>query len=298
MSISLALGDLKEVTLPSGTVRYRERGSAERGSAEPLLFVHGALVTGDLWRLVVPELSSRYRCITPDWPLGSHQPAMSPDADLSPQGLGRLIVSFLDALRIESATLIGNDTGGALCQIVATEHASRVSRLVLTDCDAFDIFPPRMFAYLKWLARMPGGLFMVAQSMRLGVNRGLPIAFGWLSKRPIPNDVMEGYVRPVISDAGVRRDASKLLRGLDPKVTEATARRLADLRIPTLIAWAREDRFFPFSYGERLAATIPNARLEPIDDSYTFVAEDQPERLAQLIGAFLASGVREEVQPA
>ena len=294
MSISLALGDVKEVVLPAGTVRYRERGSGE-----PIVFVHGALVNGDLWRHVVPELSSRYRCITPDWPLGSHQPAMASNADLSPPGLARLIVAFLDALRIESATLVGNDTGGALCQIVATEHAQRVSRLVLTDCDAFDIFPPRMFAYLKWTARLPGGLFLVAQSMRLGINRGLPIAYGWLSKKPIPNDVMEGYVRPVIADAGVRRDSTKLIKGLDPAYTEAAGRKLADLRIPTLIAWAREDRFFPFSYGERLAQTIPNARLEPIEDALTFVPEDQPERLAELIGSFMASApAREEVQPA
>jgi len=295
MSISQGLGELKEVALSAGTLRYRERG---RG--DPVVFVHGALVNGDLWRDVVPLLADRYRCITPDWPLGSHEIAMAPDADLSPPGLARIIVSFLDALGIEKATFVGNDTGGALCQFVATEHPSRVSRLVLTDCDAFDIFPPRMFAYLKWSARIPGAIYLTAQSMRLRPNRRLPIAFGWLSKRRIPDEISDAYVRPITSDAGVRRDATKLLKGLDPKYTIAAAGKLADLRVPVLIAWAREDRFFPYRHAERLAQVIPNARLEPIEDSLTFVPEDQPERLAGLIGAFLEStaGSPAEAQPA
>ena len=295
MSISQGLGELKEVALSAGTLRYRERG---RG--DPVVFVHGALVNGDLWRDVVPLLADRYRCITPDWPLGSHEIAMAPDADLSPPGLARIIVSFLDALGIEKATFVGNDTGGALCQFVATEHPSRVSRLVLTDCDAFDIFPPRMFAYLKWSARIPGAIYLTAQSMRLRPNRRLPIAFGWLSKRRIPDEISDAYVRPITSDAGVRRDATKLLKGLDPKYTIAAAGKLADLRVPVLIAWARKDRFFPYRHAERLAQVIPNARLEPIEDSLTFVPEDQPERLAALIGAFLEStaGSPAEAQPA
>lgn len=295
MSISLSLGELKEVALSAGTLRYRERGSGE-----PIVFVHGALVHGDLWRNVVPLLSDRYRCLTPDWPLGSHEIAMAPDADLSPPGLARLIVSFLDALGIEKATLVGNDTGGALCQIAATEHPSRVARLVLTDCDAFDIFPPRMFAYLKWSARIPGAIYLTAQSMRLRPNRRLPIAYGWLSKQRIPNEISDAYVRPITSDAGVRRDATKLLKGFSPRYTQEAARKLADLRVPALIAWARKDRFFPYRYAERLAQVIPDARLEPIGDSLTFVPEDQPERLAELIGAFIESTAisPKEAQPA
>ena len=55
--------------LPQGTIRYRERGTGE-----PIVFVHGALVNADLWRKVVPELAKDFRCIAPDLPLGSHEP--------------------------------------------------------------------------------------------------------------------------------------------------------------------------------------------------------------------------------
>ena len=54
-----------------------------------------------------------------------------------------------------------------------------------------------------------------------------------------------------------------------------------------LVAWAPEDRFFKLRYAERLAAEIPGARLERIEDSLTFVPVDQPERTAELIADFV-----------
>src|SRR5438874_10453979 len=111
MSVSKALGDPKEAKLEQGTIRYRERGTGE-----PIVFVHGLLVNGDLWRKVVPELANDFRCITPDWPLGSHEVPMSHEADLTPTGLAKLIADFLAALALENVTLVGNDSGGALSQ--------------------------------------------------------------------------------------------------------------------------------------------------------------------------------------
>ena len=143
MSISPALGERKEVSLPQGTIAYRERGSGE-----PIVFIHGLLVNGDLWRKVVPELSKDYRCIVPDLPLGSHDRPMNEDADLSPYGVAKLIDDFLAALDLRDVTLVGNDTGGAFCQIVVTRHPDRIGRLVLTPCDAYENFPPRFFKYM------------------------------------------------------------------------------------------------------------------------------------------------------
>src|SRR5688572_25726708 len=109
-----------EVHLPQGTIRYREDGTGE-----PLLFVHGVVVNGSLWRNVAGPLSKDFRCIVPDWPLGSHEVPMAPDADLSPTALAQLVVDFMDALGLEQVTLVGNDTGGAICQLVAANHPDR-----------------------------------------------------------------------------------------------------------------------------------------------------------------------------
>jgi pimeloyl-ACP methyl ester carboxylesterase len=288
MSVSQALGETREIALEQGTIRYREQGSGE-----PIVFVHGFLVNGDLWRNVVPELSKDFRCITPDWPLGSHELPMKPDADLSAPALAGLIADFLAALDLRNVTLVGNDTGGGLCQLVVTSHPERVGRLVLTPCDAFDNFPPRFFRIVLAPAALPGGAWALMQPMRLLPLRGTPIAFGWLSKHGIDRDASDSYVRPSLSNRGVRRDVRKVVRGIHPKYMLAAAERLGDFDRPVLIVWTPEKDFFPWEHAEKLAATFPNARLERIEDSYTFVPEDQPERLANLIAEFVREPMRQ-----
>jgi pimeloyl-ACP methyl ester carboxylesterase len=281
LSISSQLGEQKQVSLPQGPIAYRERGTGD-----PIVFVHGLLVNGDLWRKVVPALSKDFRCITPDWPLGSHELPMNADADLTPPGIAKLIDDFLAALGLENVTLVGNDSGGAISQIVATEHPERVARLVLTPCDAFEVFPPPMFRYLGLVARIPGAMFELAQSMRIRPLRRLPIAFGWLTKKPLEREISDSYVRPSMSNGKIRRDTKKFLNGTSPEYTLAAARKAVGFARPVLIAWAGEDRFFAPELGQRLAAAFPNARLEVIDGSRTFVPEDQPDRLVELISAF------------
>ena len=282
MSRSSALGDVKEIQLPQGTIRYRERGSGE-----PVVFIHGLLVNGDLWRKVVPGMAGDHRCITPDLPLGSHDVACRPDADLSVPGLARLIADFLDALDLRGVTLVANDTGGALTQVVVTRHPDRIGRVVLTSCDAYDNFPPRLFRPLLALASVPPLLHAVVWPLKLRPLQRLPIAFGWLAKRPIDPIIQDGYLEPFFADADVRRDCVKVLRGISPVHTEAAAERFGGFDRPVLVAWAAEDRLFPVDYARRLVSAFPNARLELIPDSYTFVSEDQPELLVKLISDFL-----------
>ena len=271
-----------EVHLPQGTIRYREDGTGE-----PLLFVHGVIVNGDLWRKVVPQLSKDFRCIVPDWPLGSHEIPMSPDADLTPPGLARLVIEFMDALGLETVTLVGNDTGGAICQMVAAEYPDRVARLVLTSCDLYDRFPPPLFKPLAKIVKLPGALWLVGQTTRPRFAQRLPIAFGYVTKRLPPPEVIDSYLAPGRSSRGVRRDLAKVFGSVDARYTLEAAEKLKGFEKPVLLAWAGEDKLFPLEYAERLAAAVPNGTLEVIPDSYTFIAEDQPERLAEVIGAFV-----------
>lgn len=275
------------VELSAGTVAYSESGPAD---GRPIVFIHGAFVDGTLWRKVVPELAAGpeggLRCIVPDLPLGSHRTPMREDADLTPPGLAALIAEFIAALDLRDVTLVGNDTGGALSQLVATRHPERLGRLVLTPCDAYENFLPPAFRYLQVLARIPGGIASVAASMRIPAMRRTPLAFGWLAERPIPADVLAGWTAAITSDRDIRRDARKVLRGISSRYTLEAAARLREFDGPTMLAWATEDRFFKPAFAERLAADIPGSRLEWIEDSRTFVSEDQPERLAALIREF------------
>jgi pimeloyl-ACP methyl ester carboxylesterase len=272
----------KAVELDAGRIHYRESGS---GPA--IVFAHGLLVDGTLWRKVTPLLADRFRCVVPDLPLGSHREPMRPDADLTPPGVARILADFLASLDLQDVTLVGNDTGGAISQIVAANHPERLGRLVLTPCDAYENFLPPFFRPLQYAARVPGLLTALVQPMRLRVLQRGPLGFGLLiSPDAIEPDVLDSWIRPFLSDGGVRRDTVEFLRSISNRYTLEAAEKLRRFDRPTLIAWAPEDRFFKLRYAERLAAEMPNARLVRIENSRTFVSEDQPERLAEEIATF------------
>ncbi|HEV2999444.1 MAG TPA: alpha/beta hydrolase [Solirubrobacteraceae bacterium] len=264
---------MNSVELAHGTVRYRDEGEGR-----PVVFVHGILVNGLLWRRVTPRLDG-VRRIVPDWPLGSHEVPMRPDADLTPPGLARMIADFLDALGLDDVVLVGNDTGGALAQIAAANHPERIGALALTPCDAFENFLPPLFRGLQVAARVPGALTAFLAPLRIRPARRLPLAFGWLRKHPIEDAVSDAYLRPYFEHAGVRRDLQKVLRGISSRHTLDAAARLASFGKPARVVWATEDRVFPLDHGRRLAEIL-SAPLVEVPDSYSFVPEDQPDRLA------------------
>lgn len=258
----------------------------EAGTGSPIVFVHGLLVNANLWRKVVSELSPGFRCIALDLPLGSHVRPMPAEADLSPPALADLIADAIQELGLDDVTLVGNDTGGALCQLVVTRRPERIGRLVLTSCDYRDNFPPAAFRPLILAARAPGALRAILTTLRPRAPRRLPLAFGWLTKRPIDHEAEDSYVLAALADGGVMTDLRRVLRGIHARYTNAAADALGRFERPALIAWSREDRFFPPRDAEALAAELPDSRLEWIDDSYTFSSEDQPHRLADLISDF------------
>jgi pimeloyl-ACP methyl ester carboxylesterase len=279
--------DQREVRLPQGTIRYRELGTGE-----PIVLVHGMLVNSRLWADVAELLAKDFRVIAPDWPLGSHVQPLNPGVDLSPPGLARLIADFLEALELDDVVLVGNDTGGALSQLVAVNHGERVARLVLTPCDSYESFPPPAFAPLMFAGRIPGAVWALAQALRPRFAQRLPIAYGWLTKKPIDPAVMKSFLGPVQSNRQIRREVAAVLRGVDKRYTLEAATKFAQFDKPVLLAWAPEDRFFKFRYAERLARDFPNARLERVENSLTFVPIDQPSRTAELIAAFAREQVK------
>lgn len=269
--------------VPAGPVHYEETGEGP-----PVVLLAGLLAGAELWREVVQVLASDHRCIAATLPLGAHPEPMHPDADLTPPGLAHIVADFLEALDLEEVTLVANDTAGAIAQLVVTRHPGRIGRLVLTPCDAFENFLPPMFRPLQLLARLPGGLRLLLRALRIGRLNRLPMALGWLSKRPIDPVVLEGWLSAARGSAEVRRDLGRVLRGISSTYTLAAAEQLHTFDRPVLIAWAEDDRIFPFEHATRLAERFSDARVVAIPDSYSFVPIDQPARLAAGITTFLA----------
>ena len=275
-----------------GPSRVLELGEGRRirahvtGDGPPIVFVHGVLVNANLWRNVVARLDG-FKRVTLDLPLGSHLEPLPKDSDVSPPALADLIGDAIEALGLDEVTLVGNDTGGALSQILVTRRPARIGALVLTSCDAFDNFPPRFFRIVLAPALIPGAIPLAFGGLRVRALRRLPIAYGWLTNEAIDADAEDSYVLPVFSSGEVRRDIRRVLGGLDPRYTLDAALKLTAFERPALIAWSAEDRFVPPEHGERLAKIIPDARFEAIEGARTFSPEDRPDRLAELIGAFV-----------
>lgn len=279
MTTIISEHEKQQIELTAGSIRFREAGE---GPA--IVFVHGYLVDGRLWDGVVDALADRFRCIAPDLPFGAHRVPMKPDADLSPAGLAAIVAELIERLELDDVTLVGNDSGGAVSQVLVTSHPERIGRLVLTNCDTHENFPPGIFKALPPLAKLPGGTWLLLQPFKVkAITR---TAFAPFSKAGIPAAYIAAWSEGAFGDAGIRHDLGKVTAGMSKRYTLAAAAALRGSRLPILLAWAPGDRFFPMRYPRRLAAEAGNARIVEIEGARTFVPLDQPAKLAAEIAQF------------
>ncbi|HBM90068.1 MAG: alpha/beta hydrolase [Parvibaculaceae bacterium] len=278
--------DNKTVTLPQGRVTYRDVGASP-----PIIFVHGLFLNGTIWDKTIERLTSHRRCIVPELPLGAHKTPLNKEADLSLTGVAQLIADFLEELDLNDVTLVGLDFGGVIAQIVAARHTERVSRLVLTNCDALEVCPAKGFEYLTWLPRVPLATWTLAKLMHhVGPLRRHETSFAAFAKAPLPDAQLKDWVRPMAVSSGVRRDVKKLLRSIDARLTLALPGELKSAGTFVLLAWGAEDELFSMDLARRLTAAIgDNAFLAEIPDAKTFVPHDAPKALASTILAFTAT---------
>ncbi len=276
----------KSVTLPQGSVTYRNSGTGP-----VIVFVHGLFLNGAIWNKTIERLTSHRRCIVPDLPLGAHTTPLERKADLSLTGVAQLVADFLDALDLDDVTIVGLDFGGVIAQIVAARHNERVSRLVLTNCDALDVCPAKGFEYLTWLPRIPFATWLMAKLMHhVGPLRRHETSFAAFANTALPDSQLKEWVRPMAKSAAVRRDVKKLLRSIDVNLTLALPSELAKAETSVLLAWGSEDELFTMDLARRLAAAIgENAFLAEIPDAKTFVPHDAPKALASTLLAFTAT---------
>jgi pimeloyl-ACP methyl ester carboxylesterase len=275
---------MPQVQLSAGVIEYEDTGEGP-----VLVFTHGLVMDSSLWRNVVSELSAGYRCVVPTLPLGAHRHPMREDADLSMSGIAGILSEFLERLDLADVTLIVNDWGGPILT-ASNGGTSRIARLVLTSCEAFDNVPPGLPGHMVGIAaKIPGGLNAALQPMRLRPLRRSPLTLGLMTKRPIPHEVTDAWLEPALSQRAIRRDLRKYAGSAKQSSREllAATERLATFDRPALVAWAAEDRVMPRDHGRKLADLLPNARLVEIPDSRTLIPEDQPAMLAAEIRRFL-----------
>jgi pimeloyl-ACP methyl ester carboxylesterase len=279
------LGSARMVKVKAGKIRV-----FERGAGPAVVFAHGWLGNANLWRKVVEHLAAGHRCIALDLPLGAHATPADTDADLTPPGVGAIITDAIEALGLQDVTLVGNDSGGAYSQIGIAARPERIARLVLASCETpDDEFPPPPFTGLPKAAQSADFLKSAMQGLRTHEGRMQPVAFGRLAKHPIEEKIFDAYALPALEDDRILHDIAKAMRSASATHVRKAGEILTVRFIkPVLFAWAAEDPVFPLAHARAYAAKFADARVELIEDAFSFTAEDQPERLAGLIATFIA----------
>jgi pimeloyl-ACP methyl ester carboxylesterase len=273
---------MPELELTAGMIDYHDTG----GDGPVLVLLGGVTMDGSVWDPMVADLQRDHRCVVPTLPLGAHRRPMRPDADLSLLGVGRIVAELLERLDLREVTLVQNDQAAAL--VLAGQHPERVARLVISACEAFDNYPPGPPGKnLRLTAMIPGGLFLAMQAMRLRPLRRLPIAYGWLAKRPLPDQLVDRWLRPLQTQRGVRRDLRKYATSARRRQLLEVCERLRSFSRPALVVWTPEDRVQRPEHGRRLADLLPDGRLVEIPDSYTLIMRDQPEAFARAVREFV-----------
>jgi pimeloyl-ACP methyl ester carboxylesterase len=279
----LEVWQMAELELTAGTIEYEDTG----GDGPVLVLLGGLVMDGSVWDPLVEDLRGDFRCVVPTLPLGAHRKAMRPEADLSLRGFSTMVAELLERLDLHDVTLVQNDHAAAL--VLAGENPPRVSRLVISSCEAFENYPPGLPGKnVRLTAFVPGGIFVTMQAMRIRALRRLPIAFGWMAKHPLPDELLDRWFAPLQRQRAVRRDFRKYVTGGRRRQMVEVCEGIRDFQRPALVVWTPEDKVQRPEHGRRFAALLPDARLVEIDDSYTLIMRDQPQAFARAIRAFVA----------
>jgi pimeloyl-ACP methyl ester carboxylesterase len=256
----------------------------DTGQGPTVLFVHGVYVTGALWNDVVAELGEGFRCITPTWPLGAHS-TPTDGADVGAEAASRRIVHLMETLDLTDVTVVANDTGGGLVLASLgdpTLDTSRIGRLVLTNCDSYEHFPPGSFVQIvklcRFSSRVGGGVLRL-----LATGPGQAFFLKTVSKHPSTPERQRQIFGAFATSRAARRDAVALTASLDPAITLRAAPAIEAFDRPVTLTWGTEDQLFPLDHAQRLRDAFPHATLIEIPDSSTYVMLDAPKVLAEAI---------------
>src|ERR671915_1659727 len=263
---------LARTSLTTGpTLHYAQQGHR---SGEPIIFLHGYSDSWFSFSRVLPLLSSEYHAFA--LTQRGHGDSDKPQCCYTPEDFAADVDAFMDAVRIEEATLVGASTGALFAQRVALSYPHRVSRLVLVGAQT-----PANEANEVVL-----GLQEEVRALEDPVPPEFVRAFqeGTIHQ-PVPQEFLDTVVSESLKlPARVWRD---YLEGAVLSIDQDYVLELREIDVPTLILWGEQDPLFPREEQERLAAAIPGASLKVYPETGHAVHWDRPEWVVRDLEAFM-----------
>jgi pimeloyl-ACP methyl ester carboxylesterase len=232
-----------------------------------------------LWRHQQEALSDIRRTIAVDL-LAHGKTEIGPGQDVSVTANAKMLAEFLDAMAIDKVDIVGNDSGGGICQIFCALYSERVRSLTLTNCDTHDNWPPVAFQPFVAVVKA-GGLRKTLDAMLSdkAIYRS-PDALGPAYEHPekLSDDTIERYLRPLVATEQRTRDLERFVNAFDNKHTVEIEPKLKTLKAPTLIIWGTDDVYFDVKWSHWLSETIPGTkRRVEFEGARIFFPEERPE---------------------
>jgi pimeloyl-ACP methyl ester carboxylesterase len=245
------------------------------GAGPVVVLVHGLGSKKEDWLPVIGPLSQKYRLLVPDQ-IGFGR-SDKPLLDYSVQTYVDFLSELLRQLKVEKATLVGESLGGWICGLYAAEitggaHLIPVEKLVLVDA-----------AGLKQERPIPD----LNPSSLLGMRALMQAVFfdtSWLN---------EDALRKVFADKLATHDGYTVHSLVNNPVlaSERLDNQLANIKVPTLVLWGKQDSLLPIAAGERYAAGIPGAKLVSFDKCGHVPSTEKTEEFLAAVNGFLGSSV-------
>ncbi|QGG96813.1 alpha/beta fold hydrolase [Actinomarinicola tropica] len=268
---------VQHVTTDQGEIAYTDTG----GDAPVALFVHGVFLNGHLWRHVIDRVAAVRRCVAVDL-LGHGDTRIAADQDLSFRSQAEMLLGVCDALGLDQVDLVGNDSGGGICQIFAARHPERIRTLSLTNCDVHDNWPPAALGSIQELVAA-GGLPDLGAQMLADVEVARA-GFAVACEHPerLDAETVRTYLGPLFATAESTANLERWFTEThDNSQTVEIEPQLRSLTAPTLVVWGTDDVFFDVEWAHWLRDTIPGCeRVVELDGAKLFFPEERPDELA------------------
>ena len=259
----------------------------EKGGGFPLLLMHGLGASLEWWQFNVDSLSRKYRVIALDF-LGFGYSSREIN-EYSLSYASKFLISFLDTLEIDKASLVGNSMGGLISLSTALAYPERIEKLVLVDNAGFG----RELSFIIRLGSLfPVGELALALRNKFTVNMLLSQLFYDPQKLPLNlvDSVLRIFNLPHSSKALLRALRSSVdLKGLKRDVWKPLQEKINLLSCPTLIIWGHQDKITPVDQAYQGEKLIKEAALYIFDKCGHMPQVERAEEFNNLVLDFLES---------
>jgi pimeloyl-ACP methyl ester carboxylesterase len=264
--------------------RGREVAWDRQGSGPAVVFCHGTPWSSRLWSPYADALAEDHTVCLWDMP-GYGQSSMRAGEAVDLNVQGELFAELLMHWGLDAPHVVAHDFGGAVALRALLLHGASYASLALVDVVAMRPWGSPFFRLVSENAE-------VFAALPPAIHRGLLEAYIRGAAYGELTDAELGMLTaPWLTDAGQAAFYRQIAEA-DEAFTDEVEPRYAEIDVPTIVVWGREDRWIPPDRAERLAATIPGARLALVPDAGHLIQLDQPSALATVLTGWLRDQVR------